>query len=98
MEELEHLLIDVLGLPPNRVKVLLFVMKHKRAIAKHICNELDMHQPVVSVVCNDLIEEDIFKAETESRKEGRGRKAYVYSLMASPQATMNKILMPSIKA
>ena len=62
MDEMEHLLIDVLGLPPNRVKVLLCVMKNKRATAKHICKVLDMHQPVVSVVCNDLIEEDIFQS------------------------------------
>ncbi len=61
-----------------------------------MCSKLVLHQPQVSVLCNKMVNEGILEVSFEKMTQGRGRKANVYRLAASPVATMNKLLSPVV--
>ena len=96
-DEFETLLITELGINSPKAKCVIHIIRNQRATVRQICSKLHLHQPQVSVLCNRMVEEEILEVSFEKMTTGRGRKANVYRLSASPQATMNKLLNPIVE-
>jgi predicted transcriptional regulator len=96
-DEFENLLINDLGIAPPKAKVVVFILSNGKATVRQICSKLKLHQPQVSVLCNRMVDTGILEVSFEKMTTGRGRKANVYRLAASPQATMNKLLSPIVE-
>ena len=95
-DEFETLLIDNLNIASPKAKVVVYIIKHKKSTVRQMCSKLVLHQPQVSVLCNKMVNEGILEVSFEKMTQGRGRKANVYRLAASPVATMNKLLSPVV--
>lgn len=96
-DEFETLLIDNLNIASPKAKVVVYIIKHKKSTVRQMCSKLVLHQPQVSVLCNKMVNEGILEVSFEKMTQGRGRKANVYRLSASPVATMNKLLSPVVE-
>ena len=73
-------------------KILTYMLKKKKAIAKQIERDVDLRQPEVSIGINRLIAQGII-GKTETRTPGKGRPAHEYHLKMKP----NTIRMHVIK-
>ena len=96
MEEIEYMLVEKLGMPSTETRILLFILENEKVTSNQICRGLDIQQSLVSKLTANMIDKGFLDRYAEKQRQGRGRKAFVYSLAASKPAIMNAFLKSKV--